>query len=130
MGITEGGNMAILAGVGPMGLGAIDYALHCNRKPGLLAVTDIDQARLDRAQSIHTIEEAKKHNPNLIALSALMTTTAIEMEKVIKELRKNNINIPVIVGGAVITEDYADSIRAEYSKDALSAVKKINELIR
>ena len=76
------------------------------------------------------IEETKKYNPNLIALSALMTTTAIEMEKIIKELRKNNINIPVIVGGAVITEDYAELISAEYSKDALSAVKKINELIR
>jgi 5-methyltetrahydrofolate--homocysteine methyltransferase len=76
------------------------------------------------------VEMTKKYSPNLIALSALMTTTAIEMEKVIKELRKNNINIPVIVGGAVITRDYADLISAEYSKDALSAVKKINELIR
>jgi len=37
MGIRKGGNMAILAGVGPMGLGAIDYALHQERKPGLLA---------------------------------------------------------------------------------------------
>ncbi|HBR02021.1 MAG TPA: L-sorbose 1-phosphate reductase, partial [Ruminiclostridium sp.] len=42
MGIKEGGNMAILAGVGPMGLGAIDYAIHCDRKPRLLVVTDID----------------------------------------------------------------------------------------
>ena len=49
MGIVEGGNLAILAGAGPMGLGAIDYAIHCDRKPGLLVVTDIDQARLDRA---------------------------------------------------------------------------------
>jgi len=40
MGVRDGGNMAILAGVGPMGLGAIDYALHQNRKPGLLVVTD------------------------------------------------------------------------------------------
>ena len=46
MGIVEGGNMAILAGVGPMGLGAIDYALHCDRRPGLLVVTDIDDTRL------------------------------------------------------------------------------------
>ena len=44
MGIVEGGNMAILAGAGPMGLGAIDYAIHCPRRPGLLVVTDIDQA--------------------------------------------------------------------------------------
>ena len=51
MGIKEGGNAAILAGAGPMGLGTIDYAIHCDRKPGLLVVTDIDQARLDRAAS-------------------------------------------------------------------------------
>ena len=58
MGIVEGGNMAILAGAGPMGLGAIDYAIHCDRKPGMLVVTDIDQARLDRAASIYTVEDA------------------------------------------------------------------------
>ena len=69
MGITEGGNQAILAGVGPMGLGAIDYALHCDRKPGLLVVTDIDQARLDRAASIYTVEEAKKNGVKLIYLN-------------------------------------------------------------
>ena len=58
MGIVEGGNMAILAGVGPMGLGAIDYALHCDRRPGLLVVTDIDDDRLARAASIYTTEHA------------------------------------------------------------------------
>ena len=66
MGIKEGGNLAILAGAGPMGLGAIDYAIHCDRKPGLLVVTDIDQARLDRAASIYTAEEAKKHGVKLV----------------------------------------------------------------
>jgi threonine dehydrogenase-like Zn-dependent dehydrogenase len=66
MGITEGGSMAILAGVGPMGLGAIDYAIHCDRKPGLLVVTDIDDARLERAASIYTVEEAKKNGIELI----------------------------------------------------------------
>ncbi len=60
MGIVEGGNMAILAGVGPMGLGSIDYALHCDRRPGLLVVTDIDDARLARAERIYTVEEAKR----------------------------------------------------------------------
>ena len=59
MGIVEGGKMALLAGVGPMGLGAIDYALHCARKPSLLVVTDIDDARLARAESIYTVERAK-----------------------------------------------------------------------
>lgn len=60
MGIVEGGNMAILAGVGPMGLGAIDYALHCDRRPRLLVVTDIDEARLQRAARIYTVEEARR----------------------------------------------------------------------
>lgn len=66
MGIVEGGNMAILAGVGPMGLGAIDYAIHCDRKPGLLVVTDIDDARLKRAASIYTVEEAEKNGVKLV----------------------------------------------------------------
>lgn len=66
MGIKEGGNMAILAGVGPMGMGAIDYALHCDRKPGLLVVTDIDQQRLDRAKSIYSTEEAQKQGVKLM----------------------------------------------------------------
>jgi len=60
MGIVEGGNMAILAGVGPMGLGSIDYALHCDRRPKLLVVTDIDETRLERAKRIYTVEEAAR----------------------------------------------------------------------
>ena len=60
MGIVEGGKLALLASVGPMGLGAIDYALHGDVKPSLLVVTDIDQARLDRAAGIFTVEHAKE----------------------------------------------------------------------
>jgi threonine dehydrogenase-like Zn-dependent dehydrogenase len=60
MGIIEGGAMAILAGAGPMGLGAIDYTLHGPRRPRLLVVTDVDQARLDRAAGIITVEEARR----------------------------------------------------------------------
>jgi threonine dehydrogenase-like Zn-dependent dehydrogenase len=58
-GIVEGGMMALLAGAGPMGLGAIDYAVNGPRKPGLIVVTDIDQPRLDRAASIFSPEAAK-----------------------------------------------------------------------
>ncbi len=65
MDIVEGGNMAILAGAGPMGLGAIDYAIHRDKKPMLLVVTDIDESRLKRASSIHTPEEAKKRGVEL-----------------------------------------------------------------
>lgn len=66
MGIVEGGKMALLAGVGPMGLGAIDYAIHGPRRPSLLVVTDIDDARLERAASIYTVEEAKKNGVELV----------------------------------------------------------------
>ncbi len=66
MGIKEGGNMALLAGVGPMGLGAIDYALHSNRKPGLLVVTDISEERLARAKQLFTQEDAEKCGVKLV----------------------------------------------------------------
>jgi len=59
MEIKDGGKMALLAGVGPMGLACINYVLHRDdRKPSLFVVTDIDQARLDRAASLYTKEFA------------------------------------------------------------------------
>lgn len=66
MGIREGGNTAILAGVGPMGLGAIDYALHNDRKPGLLVVTDIDDRRLARAACLFPPEKALEQGVKLV----------------------------------------------------------------
>ena len=66
MGIVKGGTLAILAGVGPMGLGAIDYALHCDRRPSLLVVTDIDDARLQRAADIYSVAEAARQGVKLI----------------------------------------------------------------
>lgn len=69
MGIVEGGNLAILAGVGPMGLGSIDYGLHCDRRPGLMVVTDIDDARLERAACLYSVEEAAKNGVRLVYLN-------------------------------------------------------------
>lgn len=66
MGIREGGNLAILAGTGPMGLGAIDYAIHSGRKPSLLVVTDIDEKRLARAACLFTAEQAEMEGIRLI----------------------------------------------------------------
>jgi len=66
MGIKEGGTLALLAGVGPMGLGAIDYAIHAPRRAARVIVTDIDEARLKRAEELLTIEEAKKNGVELI----------------------------------------------------------------
>ncbi len=78
MGIVDGGSMAILAGVGPMGLGLIDYAIHCERKPGRLVITDIDSARLDRAASIYTVEEARKNGVELVYLNTAEVESPIE----------------------------------------------------
>lgn len=59
MEIVHGGNMAILAGVGPMGMAAINYVLHRkDKKPARLVVTDIDQSRLDRAAMLFSPEYA------------------------------------------------------------------------
>lgn len=83
MGIKEGGKAAILAGVGPMGLGAIDYAIHCDRKPSLLVVTDIDSARLERAAKLLTAEEAAKNGVRLVYLN---TAECEDPVKVLREL--------------------------------------------
>ena len=56
MGIREGGKMAILAGAGPMGLGMAEYIIHCDRRPGVLVVTDIDESRLARARELFPAE--------------------------------------------------------------------------
>lgn len=69
MGIREGGCMAILAGAGPMGLGAIDYAVHADRRPSLVVVTDIDTERLNRAAQIVTPEDAAKNGVKLIYIN-------------------------------------------------------------
>lgn len=66
MGIVEGGKLAILAGAGPMGLGAVDYALHGDRRPGMIVVTDVDKNRLERAQTIFPPSEAQKAGIKLI----------------------------------------------------------------
>lgn len=79
MGITEGGKAAILAGAGPMGMGAIDYAIHCDRKPSLLVVTDIDDARLNRAASIFTVEEAAKNGVKLIYANTASAEDPVKM---------------------------------------------------
>ena len=83
MGIVEGGKMALLAGVGPMGLGAIDYAIHCSRKPGLLIVTDIDDARLKRAEMLFPPALAGK---NGVTLKYVNTKTAADPVKDLMEL--------------------------------------------
>ncbi len=89
----------------------------------------IDLGRNVKTERI--IEEAKKNNVTFVGLSALMTTTVGEMERVIKELKEHGIKAFSMVGGAVVTEDYANSINADiYAKDAMEAVEKIKKFIK
>jgi len=78
MGIAEGGSLALLAGVGPMGLGAIDYAIHNPRKPSRLVVTDIDDKRLARAAGLLNAEEAKKNGVELIYVNTSQINDPVE----------------------------------------------------
>ncbi len=57
MGIKEGGNLAIMAGAGPMGLGALTYALHRDVRPSRVVVADVNQERLDRAEELFPVAE-------------------------------------------------------------------------
>lgn len=76
MGIREGGNTAIIAGLGPMGLGAIDYALGCDRKPGLLVVTSTKNTLIDRARSIFPEEYAASKGVKLVYVNTREQTDA------------------------------------------------------
>lgn len=76
------------------------------------------------------IEAAKEHHAGIIALSALMTTTMQEMKKVVDYAKEQKVDAKIMIGGAVITQDYADEIGADgYSKDAAGAVKLAKQLL-
>jgi threonine dehydrogenase-like Zn-dependent dehydrogenase len=83
MGIVEGGSMALLAGIGPMGLGAIDYALHCDRRPSVLVVTSTNDDKLARAASIYTVEHAREMG---VELHYVNTKKAEDPVKTLKDI--------------------------------------------
>jgi len=78
----------------------------------------------------HSIVEAvKKHNAKLAGLSALMTTTVVNMEKTIKALREAVPDCKIMCGGAVLTKEYAEHIGADrYVKDAMASVRYAQEV--
>ena len=77
------------------------------------------------------IEEAVRNNVDIVGLSALMTTTVMEMDKVIKKLREKGVKVMTIVGGAVVTKEFTDKIGAdEYGGDALSAIEKMKRMVK
>lgn len=76
------------------------------------------------------IQASKQHDADIIALSALMTTTMLEMKKVVKARDQEKLRAKVIIGGAVITQSYCDEIHADgYSKDAQEAVTLVKRLL-
>ncbi len=76
------------------------------------------------------IEAAREHHAQVIALSALMTTTMQQMKHVIRYAREKEVDAKIIIGGAVITQEYADEIGADgYSKDAADAVRLTKKIL-
>jgi 5-methyltetrahydrofolate--homocysteine methyltransferase len=76
------------------------------------------------------IAKAREYGVDAVGLSALMTTTMAEMDNVIKKLEAAGIRAFTMIGGAVVTQEYADRIGADiYAKDAMEAVAKIRNLL-
>ncbi len=75
------------------------------------------------------VNAAIEHKAKLVGLSALMTTTLVSMEKTIQLLRENKVDCKVVVGGAVLTPEYAKQIGADYyAKDAMDTVAAAREV--
>lgn len=72
------------------------------------------------------LKAAKEHNPEVIGLSALLTTTMVKMGDVVKVLRGNGVKSTIVVGGAPITQEYADSINADvFAPSAADGVDRV-----
>ncbi|MBQ6472377.1 MAG: zinc-binding dehydrogenase [Victivallales bacterium] len=107
MGIVEGGKCACLASAGPMGLGLIDYLLHGPRRPSLLVVTDIDDARLSRAASILKPEDAAKDGIRLVYLN---TKCADAVEKLLALTDNQGYNDVFCMAPVAPVVEQADAI--------------------
>ena len=76
------------------------------------------------------ITRARETDAAIIGLSALMTTTMMEMKHVVELARAQGIRAKIVIGGAVVTQSFADEIGADgYSEDAREAVKLVNRLL-
>ncbi len=77
------------------------------------------------------VETVLKENIRLVGLSALMTTTVVSMEETIRQLKKQAPDCKVMVGGAVLNQEYADMIGADfYGKDAMQSVYYAQKLLQ
>lgn len=79
------------------------------------------------------VEAVKQNNPDIVAMSALLTTTMIEMENVVKNLKKAGLrkNLKIIIGGAPITPEYAKKIGADAAaRDAVEGVRTCTDWMK
>jgi 5-methyltetrahydrofolate--homocysteine methyltransferase len=87
---------------------------------------------IDLGKDVATAEiiaAAKRENADIIALSALMTTTMTEMKNVVDAVKAESLSAKVLIGGAVITAEYAEEIGADgYGKDAAEAVRLVRKM--
>jgi 5-methyltetrahydrofolate--homocysteine methyltransferase len=75
-------------------------------------------------------QAAAEHGAPLVGLSALMTTTMPRMREMAELLKKENFNVPLFVGGAAVDKEFADSIGAFYSPDAMGTVRMALEMVK
>ena len=119
---------------GPILLATVEGDIHDIGKNIVRAVLEntgyrvVDLGRDVKAERV--VEEAQRRGARVIGLSALMTTTVPGMERTIRLLHEAGVNAPVIVGGAVLTEEYAKRIGADYyAKDAKQSADIVRALL-
>ncbi|MDD5585015.1 MAG: cobalamin-dependent protein, partial [Candidatus Omnitrophica bacterium] len=88
----------------------------------------IDLGKDISAQEV--VRAIKRHSPDIVGLSALMTTTMVSMKEIITRARKEGLLCKFMVGGAVVNKSFAHAIGAAYAKDGVDAVKVARSLVK
>lgn len=127
----------IEAGVEPIGkamIGTVQGDLHDIGKNLVVMMLkgagfEVLDAGVDVSPEVF-VEKAKESGAQIVGLSALLTTTMPAMEKTIQAIKNAGLNVKTMIGGAPVTQDYADKIGADgYSADAASAVDLAKSLL-
>jgi 5-methyltetrahydrofolate--homocysteine methyltransferase len=75
------------------------------------------------------VHAAREHQVDIVGLSALMTTTMLSMEETMQLMRESGLTSELLVGGAVVTSEFAESIGASYARDGVEAVRVAHRLV-
>ena len=128
MGIREGGNLILMAGAGPMGLGAVDYAIHCDRKPKMMVVTDISikdnygialfrNGEIDKAEDVYE-ELFERGTPDFIE-------AYYNYGLVLEKQGKYDMAADYYQKALGCPEKYLSTVKLEQAEYALSRVEEI-----